>query len=106
MPPGEVLLGDLRRAGFDVTSEHEESDAIIINTCAFVEDAKSESLEVGGLSASIAHTLCHLTYKHHTQLLRHTSYARHSRRQHSDAATHYAHTHSLRTRGGGGEFWH
>ncbi|PNH09756.1 Ribosomal protein S12 methylthiotransferase RimO [Tetrabaena socialis] len=44
---GEVLLGDLTRAGFTVTDDHEESDAIIINTCAFVEDAKSESLEVG-----------------------------------------------------------
>lgn len=42
---GEVLLGDLRRAGFEVTQDHEDSDAIIVNTCAFVEDAKSESLE-------------------------------------------------------------
>lgn len=45
--PGEVLLGDLTRAGFSVTDDHEDSDAIIVNTCAFVEDAKSESLEVG-----------------------------------------------------------
>ena len=43
---GEVLLGDLARAGFQVTPEHEDADAIIVNTCAFVEDAKSESLEV------------------------------------------------------------
>lgn len=39
---GEVLLGDLARAGFDITTDHEESDAIVVNTCAFVE--------VGGLS--------------------------------------------------------
>lgn len=43
---GEVLLGDLSRAGFDITSDHEAADAIVVNTCAFVEDAKSESLEV------------------------------------------------------------
>lgn len=43
---GEVLLGDLTRAGFEITTEHEEADAIVVNTCAFVEDAKAESLEV------------------------------------------------------------
>jgi hypothetical protein len=53
---GEVLLGDLKRSGFEVTSEHEAADAIVINTCAFVEDAKSESLEVR-LWACI-HALC------------------------------------------------
>jgi len=43
---GEVLLGDLARNGFEVTDDHEAADAIVINTCAFVEDAKAESLEV------------------------------------------------------------
>lgn len=42
---GEVLLGDLFRSGFDVTDNHEESDAIVVNTCGFVEDAKAESIE-------------------------------------------------------------
>eukprot|EP00798_Chlamydomonas_sp_ICE-L_P010307 gene10307-8238_t len=42
---GEVMLGDLRRNGFEITEEHEDADAVIINTCAFVEDAKTESLE-------------------------------------------------------------
>ncbi|GIL77646.1 hypothetical protein Vretimale_6790 [Volvox reticuliferus] len=50
---GEVLLGDLTRAGFSVTDNHEESDAIIVNTCAFVEDAKSESLEAIVEAASL-----------------------------------------------------
>lgn len=40
------MLGHLEQSGFDVTRDHEESDAIIVNTCAFVEDAKSESLDV------------------------------------------------------------
>jgi hypothetical protein len=37
VPAGEVLLGDLARAGFDITSDHEAADAIVVNTCAFVE---------------------------------------------------------------------
>ena len=42
----EVLLGDLSRSGFEVVEEHEGTDAIVVNTCAFVEDAKAESLQV------------------------------------------------------------
>jgi ribosomal protein S12 methylthiotransferase len=41
------MLGDLVRHGFNVTDDHEGADAVVINTCAFVEDAKAESLEVG-----------------------------------------------------------
>lgn len=40
------MLGDLHWAGYEVTEDHATADAIIVNTCAFVEDAKSESLEV------------------------------------------------------------
>jgi tRNA A37 methylthiotransferase MiaB len=43
---GEVFLGDLFRSGFDITDAHEDADAIVINTCAFVEAAKAESIEV------------------------------------------------------------
>jgi hypothetical protein len=39
------MLGDLYRSGFDITEDHSHSDAIIVNTCAFIEDAKSESLD-------------------------------------------------------------
>ncbi|KAL4443886.1 hypothetical protein ABPG75_011623 [Micractinium tetrahymenae] len=42
---GEVLLGDLFRSGFEITNAHEEADAIVVNTCGFVEDAKDESIE-------------------------------------------------------------
>ena len=44
-PPGEVLLGDLASAGYALTDDPADADAIVVNTCAFVEDAKSESLE-------------------------------------------------------------
>ena len=40
------MLGDLARSGFDVVDDHDEADAIVVNTCAFVEEAKAESLEV------------------------------------------------------------
>eukprot|EP00793_Prasinoderma_coloniale_P000383 PRCOL_00005367-RA len=41
----EVMLGDLNRAGFDVVEEHESADAVVINSCAFVEEAKDESIQ-------------------------------------------------------------
>jgi len=42
---GEVLLGDLFRSGFEIIDAAEEADAIVINTCGFVEDAKAESID-------------------------------------------------------------
>lgn len=42
---GEVILGDLHANGFEITDDHEAADAIIINSCGFVEDAKNESVE-------------------------------------------------------------
>ena len=35
----------MARNGFDVRDNHEATDAIVINTCGFVEEAKNESLE-------------------------------------------------------------
>lgn len=40
------MLGDLFRSGFDIVDDHEDADAIVVNTCSFVEEAKTESLEV------------------------------------------------------------
>lgn len=39
------MLGDLFRSGFDIVDDHEDADAIVVNTCSFVEEAKTESLE-------------------------------------------------------------
>lgn len=39
------MLGDLYRQGFSITDDYEESDAVVVNTCGFVEDAKNESIE-------------------------------------------------------------
>ncbi len=41
----ERLLYLLKCGGFEVVSEQSEADAIIINTCAFIEDAKKEAIE-------------------------------------------------------------
>ncbi len=41
----EVMLGDMRKNGYDVTENHEDADAIIVNSCGFIDDAKSESVE-------------------------------------------------------------
>ena len=30
---------------YDVTENHEDADAIIVNSCGFIDDAKSESVE-------------------------------------------------------------
>lgn len=42
------MLGDLFRSGFEIVDDHEDADAIVVNTCSFVEEAKTESLEVLG----------------------------------------------------------
>lgn len=41
----EMMLYTLRNAGFEISSEESEADAIIINTCGFIEDAKKEAIE-------------------------------------------------------------
>jgi len=41
----EVMLGYLAEAGYNFTSDPEEADIIIINTCGFIKPAKEEALE-------------------------------------------------------------
>jgi ribosomal protein S12 methylthiotransferase len=40
----EVMLGMLNQEGFTLTMNAEDADAIIINTCSFIHDAKEESI--------------------------------------------------------------
>lgn len=42
---GEMLLKRLANNGFDVVTQIEDSDVMIINTCGFIEDAKREAIE-------------------------------------------------------------
>ncbi len=41
----EVMLGLLKKAGFLITTEEKKADVIIVNSCAFIEDAKEESID-------------------------------------------------------------
>ncbi len=41
----EMMLYSLKHAGFELSSEEAQADAIIINTCGFIEDAKAEAIE-------------------------------------------------------------
>ena len=41
----EQMLYTLKNAGFELTPAEAEADAIIINTCGFIESAKAEAIE-------------------------------------------------------------
>ena len=41
----EKMLGLLNEAGYRVAKEESEADAIVVNTCCFIHDAKEESVE-------------------------------------------------------------
>jgi len=42
----EVILGLLKKANFRISENIEGTDTVIVNTCAFIEDAKKESIDV------------------------------------------------------------
>lgn len=41
----EMMLASLKDAGFEITPYENEADAVIINTCGFIGDAKKEAIE-------------------------------------------------------------
>lgn len=41
----EMMLYSLKQAGFEIGVPEAEADAIIVNTCGFIEEAKSEAIE-------------------------------------------------------------
>ncbi len=41
----EVMLAKLNAAGYEITGEETEADIIILNTCGFIEDSKTEAIE-------------------------------------------------------------
>ena len=41
----EEMLGILASNNFEITNDEEEADVIIVNTCSFIESAKTESIE-------------------------------------------------------------
>jgi ribosomal protein S12 methylthiotransferase len=41
----EVMLGELARRGYEVVNDLAAADTVVINTCAFIEEAKQESID-------------------------------------------------------------
>ena len=41
----EIMLGILKAAGYNITDNTEDADIIIVNTCGFIESAKTEAIE-------------------------------------------------------------
>ncbi len=41
----EVMLSSLLKAGFELTPDLEEAEAVIINTCGFIDSAKKEAID-------------------------------------------------------------
>ncbi len=41
----EEMLGIINKSGFEFVEDESEADAIIVNTCAFIDDAKKESID-------------------------------------------------------------
>ncbi len=42
---GEVMLGLAREAGHEITADSSDADVLVVNTCAFIDSAKEESIE-------------------------------------------------------------
>ena len=41
----EIMLGSVLEQGMEITSRAEEADVLVVNTCAFIDSAKEESIE-------------------------------------------------------------
>jgi ribosomal protein S12 methylthiotransferase len=41
----EVMMGQLKQEGYQITAAAEEADTVVVNTCGFIDSAKKESIE-------------------------------------------------------------
>ena len=41
----EIMLGELARRGYDVVGDLDAADTVLVNTCAFIEEAQQESID-------------------------------------------------------------
>jgi ribosomal protein S12 methylthiotransferase len=41
----EIMLGELSRRGYDVVNDLDTAETVVINTCAFIEEAQQESID-------------------------------------------------------------
>ena len=42
---GEVMLGMAREAGHEITTDAADAEVLVVNTCAFIDSAKQESID-------------------------------------------------------------
>src|ERR1700745_3452717 len=45
LPGAGIMLGSGLRSGMKITSRAEDADVLVVNTCAFIDSAKEESIE-------------------------------------------------------------
>src|SRR5256885_15654290 len=41
----EIMLGSVLERGMQITSSADEADVLVVNTCAFIDSAKEESID-------------------------------------------------------------
>ena len=41
----EIMLGELARRGYEVVQDMDSADTVVVNTCAFIEEAQQESID-------------------------------------------------------------
>src|SRR5205085_11005629 len=41
----EIMLGSVLKRGMEITSRAEDADVLVVNTCAFIDSAKEESID-------------------------------------------------------------
>jgi ribosomal protein S12 methylthiotransferase len=41
----EVMMGQLKYSGYEITADASEADTVVVNTCGFIDSAKKESIE-------------------------------------------------------------
>ena len=41
----EVMMGQLKQKGYEITADAAEADTVVVNTCGFIDSAKQESIE-------------------------------------------------------------
>ena len=41
----EVMMGQLKQKGYEITADAQDADTVVVNTCGFIDAAKKESIE-------------------------------------------------------------
>jgi ribosomal protein S12 methylthiotransferase len=41
----EVMMGQLKQKGFEITADAEDAETVVVNTCGFIDSAKQESID-------------------------------------------------------------